>query len=132
MKDVIGLATGDPSLGIAQMSLSTAKFLDEGYDPKAYAKLDYDKREAAKLSCIVLDNPLDKLQLSIELLNPKTNLDYAAKYLDFLRDARGGYDDIATWLSDYNRGLTLDSPASEYGEAYWDILKALEAWGVSG
>jgi RHS repeat-associated protein len=129
VKDLAGiLIKGEASLGITQMGMETAAFLDKGIPPEAHAQLTYEEREAQKKASLASMDRIQRFELAMELMNPEKNIEYCARYLDYLRDARGGYSDMEVWLSDYNRGLTFESGPSDYGDDYWEIKETVEAW----
>ncbi|MFW6243109.1 MAG: hypothetical protein ACOC2W_03025 [bacterium] len=128
-KDAVGvMIKGDDSLGVCQIRMSTAGFLDLNIDPKEHASKNYKEREFQKSSSLLAQPDRTRYDYAIELSKPFTNIEYATKYLDYLRDARGGYPDKNTWLSDYNRGLTLEDPPNEYGKDYEATEKIVNTW----
>jgi hypothetical protein len=54
-----------------------------------------------------------------------TNLDYAARYLEFLGDARD-YESPELWLSDYNRGLSNYETSLSYGDRFDWIVETYD------
>jgi hypothetical protein len=59
--------------------------------------------------------PSERQGIIDRLSNPRTSLEYAAKYLVFLASYRDYGDNYALWLSDYNRGLSEWDTPTEYG-----------------
>jgi hypothetical protein len=120
------------STGITEVSVAVAAMMDDpSLVPSNYADMSWEERAelheqiAASLSADERKHILDNLT------DPKTALEYAAKYLVFLGSYRDYGDNYALWLSDYNRGLSSWDTTTEYGQridAYGESINYALHW----
>jgi hypothetical protein len=120
-KDTTGIALSkygsDVSLGLCQVQVSNAILLDMGLNPEKFASYSREQQAAIKKDVVAkMDEGLKEYYIN-KLQDPLTNLDYAARYLEFLGKARD-YKTPELWLSDYNRGLSTYTTSLPYGDRY--------------
>jgi len=111
----------DASIGICQVKFSTALMLDFGYPPKEFAEGTRTERENMKAALARAAMPYAELYIE-RLLDPVICMDYAARYLAFLAEAKE-YESPELWLSDYNRGLSDYTTPTAYGERYIKVAR---------
>ncbi len=129
IKDFIGVTwTGSASLGIMQVNVNIVTFLEPKVDPLYHGTSEYKDRELQKKASLMPVGYLARLRIAGELLDPLKNIEWGTRYLQYLNKAREGYETMELWLSDYNRGLTLEAEPSEYGKRYNEIKKEVEIW----
>lgn len=129
-KDFVGelnslLGPGDVSLGLGQMTVSTALYLDLG-PGLASSGAEFDKAKFAVLEATDQGTRMDYMG---RLKDPATNIDYVAKYLGYLQKA-GNFDSPEKLLDAYNNNTWTDDPTA-YGQRYQTILGILQDLGIT-
>jgi hypothetical protein len=133
IKNLIGpLFEKNVSTGITEVSVAVAAMIDHPeLVPGDYGDMSWEER--SKLHEEIANNlPADERKRILDALgDPKTALEYAAKYLGFLAGYRDYGDDYALWLSDYNRGLSDWDSTTPYGqriETYGENIEYMLDW----
>jgi len=119
-KDVAGLCLwGRACLGICQVQMTTAAFLDTDPDPSTLQGITNQAFESRKREAFSALSPQDRLALALKLHNDDVaSLEYAAKYLALIKQATG-IDDPQVLLANYNRGPeSWHNKPNDYGKAH--------------
>ncbi|MEW6573563.1 MAG: RHS repeat-associated core domain-containing protein [Bacillota bacterium] len=130
LKDDVGevktwFLPSDVSIGLGQMTISTAFYLD--CNPKPVTSgVEFDKNKFALLRAtdkVLREDYVERLK------DPKTNIEYIAKYFAYLQEC-GGFASSEMLLDAYNNNTWYDEPTS-YGSKYRMIVKMLNLLGIT-
>jgi len=112
----------NPSFGLTQVSVGIAYMMDNpGLIPTNYSKMTFKERKNYLID-LAKNIPMDLKKAYKHALeaDPKTSINYSARYLKFLQDQRGvSYPSDSLWVGDYSRGLTTTTTElSRLGKIY--------------
>lgn len=123
-KDIGGLLLkGNASLGLCQVQMTTAAYLDTNPESKSISNITHKEFESIKREAFDTLSNEEKSVLQEKLMyNDIANIDYAAKYLSLVKEA-SGHSEPKILLSNYNRSPNHwnDSP-NDYGDAYREYV----------
>jgi hypothetical protein len=117
LKNVLSpLLRANPSLGITEVSLAVAAMMDNpDMVPDNYGTMSRQERADLHETIARGLSREQRSHILNALSDPRTSIEYSAKYLRFLGQFRNYGGNMALHLSEYNRGLTDLDTVTEYG-----------------
>lgn len=128
LKNFLGpMLKTNPSTGITEVSVVVAAMMDDpSLIPANYADMNWEERAAVHMQ-VAKRLAVDKREAILKSLSdPKTSLEYSAKYLKFLSSNRDYQGNVALQLADYNRGLSSYDTLTPYANRYVQYEKNIE------